>query len=438
MGGANTLLASRIGDKRAPSLGDIEASLAELESNSLALKLLRPFIDLEPCKRGPLCSLGVEQYWLAFADQLQPRFVLQRTLPTPFRSQLLSEAGLNQYQADDPRDVPAELRSSRWSAVCDKLDHWDDLARDDQCRLMLILHGLCFYRTISETIPSISNKEIASNPDSAELAYRRASARYMLDGPDRVDDYGFADLSELERIINTVPSEHPAAFNGALKILVHKARAGAPIDELLQWYTRSKAKLETDLRSRDKFTQNLMLSRFFRAGAFVPQRKGDRAEVVHMMDLAERYAVDLRPDTEAQKLLKLENLYPVIESRVKEALWLGDLDLALTRAQRLKDLDPFDSRAWLQLGQVLLERNEWMASAEAYAAAAILGPPSSAVGRHMAGVCFRHLGQPLLAAFFFKAAIDVDPKAISPHDEIQRLLDLPVVALLKEWSLQSF
>jgi hypothetical protein len=56
----------------------------------------------------------------------------------------------------------------------------------------------------------------------------------------------------------------------------------------------------------------------------------------------------------------------------------------------------------------------------------------------MAGLCFRHLGQPLLAAYFFTSSIEIDSLAISPHDEIQRLPDLPVLAALKEWSLRSF
>jgi hypothetical protein len=56
----------------------------------------------------------------------------------------------------------------------------------------------------------------------------------------------------------------------------------------------------------------------------------------------------------------------------------------------------------------------------------------------MAGLCYRDLGQPLLAAYFFQAAIETDSRAISPHDEIQRLPDLPVLAALKEWSLSSF
>jgi tetratricopeptide (TPR) repeat protein len=196
--------------------------------------------------------------------------------------------------------------------------------------------------------------------------------------------------------------------------------------------------LEITLPHQDSFTSTLLLSRFYRAAAFVPQRQGRRDEVTRIMDLAEEHARALVAADEAQNLLRLENLYPVLESRTKEALWLGDLDLALSRAQCLVDLDPYDSRAWLELGEVRLLRKEYAPAAEAYVAAATLGAPSTAIGRHMAGLCFRHLGQPLVAAFFFNAAIRVDSFAISPHDEIQALPDLPVLEALKEWSLCSF
>jgi tetratricopeptide (TPR) repeat protein len=312
------------------------------------------------------------------------------------------------------------------------------LTTDQQCRLVLLLHSLCFYPLISDYIPDIPEGAIANNPDLAELAYRLASVRYVLSLPDHVADYGHADLSQLERIATVAPPDQPVSLNAALKILVHKAKIGASVEDLSQWRARSESILDVALAKSDAFTSALLLSRFYRSAAFVPQRRGDRAEVVRMMELAERHALEMAPADEAQQLLHLENLYPVIESRTKEALWLEDLDLALTRAQRLVDLDPYDSRAWLELGQMRLQRNEYAQAAEAYAVAATVGPPSSAVGRHMAGLCFRHLGQPLLAAYFFTSSIEIDPLAISPHDEIQRLPDLPVLAALKEWSLRSF
>jgi len=43
----------------------------------------------------------------------------------------------------------------------------------------------------------------------------------------------------------------------------------------------------------------------------------------------------------------------------------------------------------------------------------------------------------MLAALFFKAAFEIDPLAISPHEQIQAPPDLPVLAVLKEWSLGS-
>jgi tetratricopeptide (TPR) repeat protein len=156
------------------------------------------------------------------------------------------------------------------------------------------------------------------------------------------------------------------------------------------------------------------------------------------MNLSERHARAAHATDRAQTLLQLENLYPVIESRTKEALWLGDFDLALQRAQNLVDLDPYDPRAWLELGQVRLRRNEYELAAEAYVVAATLGHPATAIGNHMAGVCFRQLGQPLLSAFFFKASVQSDAQAISPRDEIQRLPDFPVLSPLKDWSLRSF
>lgn len=405
---------------------------------SLAETILRPFVDLEPCERGPLYARGLEHYWTAFVDAGSPRFVLQRVLPRPFRDLFLSEIGRVEYVVEDPREVPEALRSSRWSTLCEALDDWSKLTIDQQCRLVLVLQALCFYSLISTRIKDICESELIDDADRAELAYRGASARYMLGLRDRVADYHNADLSELEWIAMKAPRVQPVALNAALEVLVHKAKVGAPVEELNEWQARAEQILEAVASKSGDFMRALLLSRYHRAAAFVPQRRGDRAEAVRMMDLAEHYALAMVPKSESQELIYLENLHPVFESRTKEALWLGDLNLALDRARRVIDLDPYDSKAWLELGQVRLRRNEYELAAEAYALAASLGPPGSAIGRHMAGLCFRELGQTLVAAFFFKDAIEIDPLAISPHDEIQRLPDLPVLTVLKEWSLRSF
>jgi len=404
----------------------------------LCEQLLRPFIDLEPCARGPLYAQGVEQYWNAFAGSDRPRFALQRTLPRAFRQLFLDEARLRDYQVEDPRELPSALRSDRWSSVCDALKVWPDLTVDQQCRLVLLLHALCFYSLISSCVPVSQESNIELNPDRAELAYWGASARYVLGLEDRVADYGNADMSEFGRIALTFPQDDPVALNAAIKLLAHGAKTNAPVEELEVWRSRAERILEMVVAKAEVFTSNLLTSRFYRAAAFVPQYYRDQAEVVRTMDLAERHALAMVPSDDAQNLLFLENLHPVLESRTKEAIWIGDLDLALSRALLVVDLDPYDSRTWLELGQVRLKRNEPSLAAEAYAMAAIIGPPASAIARHMVGRCIRDLGQTTLSAFLFQSALAVDQRAISPHEQIESLPDLPVFEALKEWSLRSF
>jgi hypothetical protein len=314
---------------------------------------------------------------------------------------------------------------------------WPDLTTDRKCRLVLLLHALCFYSLIANCI-DLSDARISDDEDSRELVYWSASAHYVLGLHDRVADYGEADVSQFERIVTAAPPHEPTAFNAALRIFTHRAKVGAPVDELVLLRDRTERILDAVVGKSDDFTRALLVSRFYRAAAFVPRRNGNRGEVVRLMDLAEHHARAMVPGDPAQEFLYLENLHPVLESRAKEALWLGDLNLALQRTLGVVDHDTYDSRAWLELGQVRLRRKEYALAAEAYVVAATLGHPSSAIGRHMAGLCFRHLEQPLLAAFFFQAALEKDSRAISPREELQGLPDVPVLTPLKEWSLESF
>lgn len=399
--------------------------------------LLRTFVDLGPCVEGPLYARGIEEYWRAFAETAVPPFALQRTLPPAFRAQLIKQVPDASYDVRDPRELPAPLRTPRWQALCDALDAWPDLAPERRFRLVVLMHSLCLYEPVLVLVPPPESCAPGSEPRAIDLAYWRASARYALGLPDRTSDYRAADLSAFESIAEHTSAAVPAAFNSALKIFVHKSKIGAPVEDLKTWAARLERALADTIGRVEPFTEVLLTSRYYRAIGLLPQRLGDRAEVVRQMDLAERHALAMQPKTEAERLLYRENLHPLMESRTKEALWLGDRELALERAQKVVELDPYDSKAWVELGEVRMQRTEWARAAEAYVIAGMLGPPASAVGRHMAGLCFRELGDDLLAAFFFKETLEFDPLGISPRIEIQDLPDTPVLAALKEWSSRS-
>jgi tetratricopeptide (TPR) repeat protein len=167
---------------------------------------------------------------------------------------------------------------------------------------------------------------------------------------------------------------------------------------------------------------------------FLPQHAGDRKALVDTMDIAEQLARDLTAMSAAEEILQRENLHAVLESRTKEALWLNDFDLATSRATELTRVDPYDSKAWAELGQVHYFQENWLRAAEAYVVAAMLGPPASSVGRYMAGVCFGKLGLDFLSAFLFKETLEIDPAGISSRQEIFDLPDIEVLDTLKQWA----
>lgn len=400
-------------------------------------QLLRPYIDLGPSPNGPLFAQGIEHYWEAFTDPSRPRFALQRTLAAPFRSLALSEIGKDAYDADDPREVPKSLRSERWQALVDAIDAWSDLQRQTQPRLILLMHALCFYRAIVELLPPLDPADDLADPEAADLIYRRESAAYVLNAPTRAADHVDAEMSVFHHLATTPHTVAFVGFDSAIKLLTHVAKTKGPTAEVVHW--RDRAVFYMDMMARDtrEFDLTLAESRFFRAEAFIPQLNGDRDAVVAIMDRAEEKANALIPQTKADDILKLENLHPLLESRAKEALWLGDTDLALERAIAVTELDPFEARGWLELGQIHLVRNAFEEAAEAYCTAALIGPPASTIARHMAGICYLESGKTAAAALMLKSTLDMDPLAYSTRDQILRLTDMPVHKELKRWTVQT-
>jgi tetratricopeptide (TPR) repeat protein len=397
--------------------------------DSFAGWLLRPYLDLAPAETGPIHTLALEECWRAFADPGRPRFVRQSSLPPAFRAQLLAEAGDARYGVEDPRALPAELRSERWSALCEAMDRYAGLPAETRCRLLHLLHSLCFF--------SVAMEVAGADAETVDIEYWLASCRYAAGSRGPLAGYRGADLSAFEVLAERAPKGSTARFNSAMKVLVHKAKTGAPLKELERWAGRAETALSSALLALDTFGAGLMTSRFYRGAGFVPHRREDRKELERIMALAERHAAGLEANDGAQRLLRSENLHAVLESRTKEALWRGELDKALERAARITEIDPYDAKAHAEVGQVRVARKEWREAAEAYLRAATLGAPAAAIGRYMAGVCYRELGMDALAGFLFKEALEIDPLGISSRDQLHDMAPDALLDALNRWSLST-
>ncbi|ANW03965.1 hypothetical protein [Bradyrhizobium icense] len=409
-----------------PALGD------SLDSR-FSTWLLRPYLDLGPCQAGPTHAKSIEAGWQAYADPDGPIFLPQRALSPGFRVQLAEQAGAP-YAVSDPRDLAEDLRTDRWRKLCHDLELWPKLSSARKYRLAVLLHSMCFYELLLKLIPQDWPGGGDSDPSIAQLVFCRASAKFMHELPRRRSGYESEIMAAFENIAVDDRSDGPVRFNATAMVFVQKAKARASLAELDDWSKRLEIAFAAVKDDENAFTAQLFESRFHRGMGFLPQAAGDRELMIRTMDMAERRARDLAPTTAADEILYRENLHAVLESRTKEALWLNDLDLAALRAVELTRVDPFDSKAWVELGQVHYLQENWQRAAEEYIVAAMLGPPASSVGRYMAGVCLRKLGLDFLAAFLFKETQEIDPIGISSRQEIFDLPEIEVLDTLKQWA----
>jgi tetratricopeptide (TPR) repeat protein len=397
--------------------------------------LLRPYLDLCTGRIGrtrPLHVQNLEECWRSFVEPGSAPFVPQRALSPGFRIQLAREAGAA-YDLSDPRQLAERLRSVRWSRLCGALDDWDRLQDEQKSRLAALLHCLGFYGTLLDRISNAGFTARFADPEPLRLAFWRASANFIDNLPTRTADYHAADLSIFEDI--AINGRSPAvAFDATVKVFVHIAKTKGDLQHLIDWGKRLEAVTARAVDAADGFAVNLITSRFYRAMGFLPQRIGDRAALTQTMDMAEQHARKATPSCQAEQLLYFENLHAVFESRTKESLWLGDTDEALSRSLKVIEIDPCDSKAWVETGELHYRRRDWQAASQAYLTAAMLGPPASAAGRYMAGICFGKMGQDVLAGYFLKDALEVDSLGISSRHRIDKLSGNVVLDVLKEWN----
>ena len=146
--------------------------------------LLRPYLDLGPPQAGPTHAKSVDAGWQAYADPDRPFFLPQRALSPGFRAQLAEQAGAP-YAVSDPRDLAEDLRTDRWRKLCQDLEFWPKLSSARKCRLAALLHSMCLYEPLLDLIPADWSSASDADPCAAQLAFCRASAKFMHDLPKR-------------------------------------------------------------------------------------------------------------------------------------------------------------------------------------------------------------------------------------------------------------
>ncbi len=392
--------------------------------------LNRPYFDLSPYIGGSPHVYAIELSYQNLIKNPPAIYNLQVNYSFLFRKSLLKETGLLQYNVDNPLQLPNELRTERWNQLCDYLIHYQDLKPVSKLLVMNLVRSLCLHQTVLEYVPQMSEVEIASDPNLAGLALCRAISSVVSNS-----DYGYPDnLKEIETIATNAPSSSLIRSKASILLLVRYATTLRDLPSAEYWRAIATQAIQNIKPLLNDFQYNLLMSIYYRAVTFVPLLHRDKEKVIEEMELCEFYGKSLICENEVQQMVANENMNILTESRVKEALWLGDLDLAEERARRLVAMEPFDSRYRLELGELLIKVNKIEEAAKIYASATRLGPPGTAVAWFMKGQCYEALGEIEIASDSYLAAIQIDSLAISAVERLAKLAPELGNSALVNWS----
>lgn len=93
----------------------------------------------------------------------------------------------------------------------------------------------------------------------------------------------------------------------------------------------------------------------------------------------------------------------------------------IARLQEAVKADPKNVRAWIELGNVMMDSSRFNEAIEAYQKALDLDPKNVDVRVDM-GTCYRNIGKPDIAAKEYRKALEINPNHLNGHRNLAIVL----------------
>lgn len=391
-----------------------------MNPKSFMEQALAPYVRLAPPSAdGPVHAWRPWLSWQrCLTDGGERQANLQRILPPGFRDSLSAElGGAGRHAIASPDELAPELRTDAWKAMLDLVRAYGSLAAPRRAAVAGVLLSLGFYEVLAR-IEIPSEDAIAADLSEASVALAIVAARTVLGAVGRRS----YTLAPLARIADTAAAGSDVRFTARIELVVQHAKHTGDVAAAAHWREGAWHDLQalTAEHGANSFRANLLTSRFFRSASYVPFMRREREAVVAEMALCEAHALALSPRSEREALLARENRIPMLQSRAKEARWLGDFELAKQRLKQARDVDPMDSARWIELGEVHLDLGEAEAALACYVTAARLAPPGGALAWFMAGEAARLTGDEEGACAHYLHALAIDGLCVAAADQLAR------------------
>lgn len=405
------------------------APLELRRTQSLAFHFNRPYFDLGPAsQQAPhhARALDLIGTWMERGAVDRPGPQMEMT--PVFRSLLVRESGLWEYGDGRPETLAPELRSARWQCLVERLARWEALPARDRLSTGRVLVSLTCQRRAVELLwpPVVPDGDAPAEAASlAVLAFAAAnqlgwgSRRQLVDG--------------LTALVAATPQGTLARYSAGL-LLAGLAGPRSPRQgkerSTHARFTRLHRELEAG-RSALRAADWLRVSA--RAHALEAKLLGphDPAGAAVALDEAEARLTEIAPEDTDDRQLVDEALRRLTDRRCLLAHLAGDLDAALVHAGGAVDLDPWDSKAWLLRGNVLLAAERTEEALAAFRRAARLGPLFTAQAWFMHGQALERLERHEEAVDSYLVAMRTDGTATAPAVALAhcaRRLHLPPLA----------
>lgn len=395
-------------------------------------RLHRPMIDLgeidESSATLPIIALDYDKRALLEGRDYPHLHVISGAYT---RTLLVQHLGLPSFDVDRPEDLPVEHRTEAWQKLVRNVEAFSDLDIAVQLRTLALLRRLCFYPSILQLTAGITKTDPQNNQE-AMLLYEHVLARYIL-GIDGLVEY---DTNLAIAAAKKAPIGSEAAAHLWYISCQQYVKYERNTDRLLSALKQYKAAVHA---LKGKIPDNVYLefkSRYHRFAVFSPQLQRDHEGMSAQMRLAEECAesIAVEEGNPISQVVKESVLFPLLESRIKEAMIREQWGLAQARAERLIAISPYSSMAHMHYAQVLAETEQYSKAGQEYLISGKLHPMKAEIAYFMAGQCEQQEGRIEQALAYYFESLKYDSYGVSTIECIIEIATLQNDRLLLDWA----
>jgi len=423
---------------------NIQSSLGELRSQRAYQRYI-PFWELKKSsEHSPIFCEGPLLALQNFMENTQPWFetlYLQRAMPSNFREELLYASSPHTHFALERLIEGTSLRflkshSVETDLLIDRFSRKEGLDTLQRSLLGRVLGSLGFYKEGLEALPPINKASDWGLEDEYAFCTKLFLENVFLSG------LGTFNINEVEYGFNKLSHRQESLRMKLMLTVLAVVHYGKKKDifSISTWRERGFKLLSIiqDCSHFNLFEKTLLTSRFYRAMSYFPFLKRDDFLLRHETSLCESKARELFAfaDDQKKKLLAMENLFPALESVSRIYYSLGEKEHAEELMKEIIDkVDPHDSKAWIQLGDLREKRNDYEGALKAFQRAGLLQVPLGGLAWFRAGRVAEKLGDKKLAEDFYMNSLHLCPRGITPLKRLSKIATENSDEYLKKWSI---